>query len=400
MFNVRFVPDSDFDQIFELNDIAFHERTEDDDREKVEWLLRRAHRIGAYDEGRLVGFLAAVPQEVSVPGGTLPCLGVTFVCVLPTHTRRGILAAMLDYMWAEVPAPLATLYASEAKIYGRHGFGVATHALHVDLDSDQPLKLRAEPADVPLRLVPAGEAVKVLTPLYEEARARRAGQFARDEEWWTRAVLSDVLPFDDDLTAPRVVVAGDSGYAVYRTKQENDSANTPGLVYVVELEAGSATVEAALWRYLASIGLTWRVGSLARPVDDLLPLLVADKDTVNVKKRWPALWLRLNDVPAALTGRTWAAPVDLVLDVTDERLPANHGRWHLSADDTGTACRRTDAPANLSFEVADLAAAYLGDTPVTTLVRAGLVVEHTPGAATHLDTALHTPLAPFAYDEF
>ncbi|SDG79995.1 Predicted acetyltransferase [Sinosporangium album] len=402
MFIVRDVPESDFDQVYELNDIAFHERTKEDDRDSTDWLFRRAHRIGAYEDGRLIGFLAALPMHISIPGGaTLPCLGVTYVCVLPTHTRRGVLTAILDRMWADRAEPLAALYVSKARIYGRHGFAAATHALHVDLDGDRPLELRVEPAEVPLRLVPPDGAHKVLAPLYERAMARRAGQFARDTEWWERAVLPDEDPNDDGLGAPRVVVAGDSGYAVYRTKGEDTASDAPALVYVVELEADSAQVEAALWRYLASIGLTWRVGSLARPVDDLLPLLVADGDVVTVKKRWPALWLRLSDVPAALSGRGYAAPVDLVLDIADERLPANHGRFRLTVAAGGHAgCGRTDDRADLSLHVRDLAAAYLGDTPVSTLVRAGLVTEHTPGAARRLDAALHTPLAPFTADEF
>ena len=42
------------------------------------------------------------------------------------------------------------------------------------------------------------------------------------------------------------------------------------------------------------------------------------------------LWVRLLDLPVALAGRRYAAPVDVVLDVTDARLPANAGRWRLT----------------------------------------------------------------------
>ena len=45
------------------------------------------------------------------------------------------------------------------------------------------------------------------------------------------------------------------------------------------------------------------------------------------------LWVRLLDVPAALAGRRYAAPVDVVLDVHDARLPANAGRWRLTTGD-------------------------------------------------------------------
>ncbi len=43
------------------------------------------------------------------------------------------------------------------------------------------------------------------------------------------------------------------------------------------------------------------------------------------------LWVRIIDLPAALTRRAYAGPVDVVLEVTDELLPANAGRWRLRA---------------------------------------------------------------------
>ena len=45
------------------------------------------------------------------------------------------------------------------------------------------------------------------------------------------------------------------------------------------------------------------------------------------------LWVRLLDLPVALAGRRYSAPLDVVLDVTDTRLPANAGRWRLTTGD-------------------------------------------------------------------
>ncbi|MEV8636794.1 GNAT family N-acetyltransferase [Streptosporangium sp. NPDC051023] len=402
---IRTVPESDVEQVFELSDIVFHQRTDEREREERRWRFLLAHRVGAYDGDLLVGFMACLPLRVSVPGGILGCSGVTFVAVLPTHRRQGVLTAMLERLWsdtAERGEPLAALYASEAAIYGRFGFGAATRAVSVEIATDRPLGLRVEPDPGPLRLISPLEAPKVLGPLYGRAAARRAGQFLRDERWWAGSVLAETDEEDQDLTAPRVVILGEEprGYAVYRSKQGDDSAGSPGVVQLVELEADTVEAEAALWRYLASVDLTSRISCWARPVDDPLPLLAADPDQVTVTRTWPALWLRLADLKAALTRRGWARPVEAVLEVRDERVPANHGRWSLRAGPGGASCARTSSAPDLTLAVRDLASAYLGDVPVRRLVAAGLAAEHTPGTAERLDAALATPLAPFAADQF
>lgn len=198
-----------------------------------------------------------------------------------------------------------------------------------------------------------------------------------------------------------------AGYVVYRTEYrvegDNDtigSPSAPGVVDVQELVATDAPAAAALWSYLASIDLTAKVRAWARPGDDPLLDFAADRDQVQVVRRYPALWLRLVDVRAALTARTWAADVDIVLEVEDAALPANAGRFRLTAGPRGVTWGATREPAELSLDVRELAACYLGGTGVARLVRAGLVVEHTPGAARRLDAALATDLLPFTGDDY
>ncbi|WP_433324549.1 GNAT family N-acetyltransferase [Spirillospora sp. CA-294931] len=403
---VRHVPESDLDRVMDLADMAFHARTEDDKRERLKWMPRRADRVGVYDGDELAGFLAGLPERMSVPGGDLGCAAVTFVGVLPTHRRRGVLTMMIDRMFAraaEHGQPLAALFASEAVIYGRFGFGQATRAVTLKIDATRPLKLRIEPDARSPRLVPRERAAEVLAELYARACARRPGQLRRDPDWWANVVVPEVHEEDDDLTTPRIVVIdGDpGGFAIYRVRGSDGSSGAPTIVEVEELEADTPAVEARLWQYLVSIDLVDQVKAWSVPVDGPLPLIAADTDQVKIMQDWGALWLRLVDVPAALEGRSWAAGTDLVLDVRDERIPANHGRWRLrTRADGGPSCARTDAEPDLSLDVRELGAAYLGGTRVRQLARVGLVTEHTPGAADRLDGALAVPLAPFTADQF
>ncbi|WKD31842.1 GNAT family N-acetyltransferase [Streptomyces xanthophaeus] len=410
MVDIREVPESDIDRALELAYLVFHDRPEKEVREKHHALLARCDRLGAYDGTVLAGFMAAYDFRLSVPGADLPCPGLTFVGVAPTHRRRGVLTALMGEMLrrtADAGSPLAALWASEAAIYGRFGYGSATTGATIEIDSTRPLALRIDPDRRPLRFVDPEEAVAVVGPFYEAARAGRAGRPTRSAERWTEEWLAEQDEEDEELSPPRIIVLGDpdqpiAGYVLYRTKPEAGAgpARVPGLVRVDELEADTPAVAAALWECVASLDLTGKVSAWGRPADDPLLHFAADRDQVRVTAQFPALWLRLVDVRAALTARSWAAPVDVVLEVHDARMPANAGRFRLTAGPDGATYEHADSAADLALDVRELAACYLGGTRVGELVAAGLVREHTPGAADALDAALRTAVLPHTGDEF
>ncbi|MGW2631694.1 GNAT family N-acetyltransferase [Streptomyces chattanoogensis] len=407
---IRDIPESHLDRALDLVHLAHHLAPAAETREYHRALLARCTRVGAYEGDQLVGLVAAHPHTLSLPGGELPCAGLDFVSVAPTHRRRGLLTAMMAGLWPRCAAagqPLAGLWASESAIYGRYGFAPATEADRMEIDATVPLDLRIAPDPRPLRLIDPADAPAVLDPLYEASRTRRAGRYRRDERWWRTSVLALDAPEDhpEGYGAPRVVVLGapgetPGGYAVYRTRGFQEGSGAPGAVLVRELEADDAPAAAALWSYLTGIDLTTTVRAGARPADDPLLHLAADRDRVRITGTVPCLWLRLVDVPAALTARSWAAPVDLVLDLQDAELPANAGRLHLTADPDGATCAPTTAAPDLTLDVRELAACYLGGTRLRDLVRDGLATEHAPGAARRLDAALETEWLPFTGDDY
>ncbi|WP_433473207.1 GNAT family N-acetyltransferase [Spirillospora sp. CA-142024] len=393
MIEIRDVPEAEIGRMFDLAGTVFHTRIEEGDQERDGWLLRRAERVGGYDGGTLAGQLAALPMRLAVPGALLDCSAVTFVGVLPTHRRQGILTAMMDRMDADAIAagrPVAALWASEGVIYGRYGFGLATRAIVMEVDSSRPLELRTPPDDRPLRLVDAASAPELIDPIHRRALSARPGGLVRDTEWWTRGILSPTDREAPRYSAPRVVVHP-AGYAVYRAHERT--------IRVADLVAETPRAEAALWRFLASVDLSSRIVAQNRPVDDLLPHMVADPDRVAVTKDTGALWLRLIDVPAALRARSWATGDTFVLQVGDARIAGNDGRWRLTTGATAS-CDPTAERPDLSLTAADLAAVYLGGQSPVTLARIGAVTEHTPGAAARLAAALAVPLAPYLNDEF
>ena len=88
----------------------------------------------------------------------------------------------------------------------------------------------------------------------------------------------------------------------------------------------------------------------------------------------------------------------MVLEVTDELLPGNAGRWRLRAagpDGGARSASGRSEPADLALDVRELGAAYLGGTRLGTLAAAGLVRELRPGTLVALSAAMTWDPAPW-----
>ncbi|MBB4663369.1 GNAT family N-acetyltransferase [Conexibacter arvalis] len=402
---IRSLTDADAGAWDECIDVAFHEATPPASRERGRSLIPPERTAAAFDGERLVGTSGAYPQRLSIPGGELPCAGVTVVTVLPTHRRRGILTRMMARLFEQALAagePIAALWAAEGGIYGRFGYGVAARTATIELDGGSPPPVRADAPAVELALLPLEGAAPLLAPVWEALRARRAGVPARAEAWWRRRVLDDPEHERDRRRPKRLVVARDDGgavrgYALYRARGPEGST----VLEVDELIAPDPVVEAALWGFFCGVDLVERVRAELRPVDDPLPYRLADFRQARTTVVEDGLWLRLLDLPAALAARAYATGLDMTIAVADARLPANDGTWRLEASPGGDArCTRSDRAPQLALDVAALGAAYLGGTPLARLADAGRVRELEPGALARLDLALRTPRAPWIPEIF
>ncbi|MEU9231553.1 GNAT family N-acetyltransferase [Streptomyces subrutilus] len=373
-------------------------------RELYRSLTEPDRSLGVWDGGQCVGSASAFTFRLSVPGGALvPAAGVTMVGVSPTHRRRGVLRSMMRRLLDDVRAagePLAVLTASDPAIYGRFGYGTAAYAMAVEIDTAR-VRLSVPPGtdEVAVRLADPEKALPDCERVYAELVARRPGMPAR-RPGWDRFVVSDPPEGRDGASPLQCVLAegpdGEiAGYARYRVKPEWDYSGSEGKVEVVDLDALDPAATAALWRYLFGIDLTWTVRAGRRPVDDPVLHLVSDVRRSKPSVR-DSLHVRLVDVAAALTARTYAAPLDVVLEVEDAFCPWNEGRWRLVADGAGSAvCTRTAEPADLELSVRELGSAYLGGTALTSLAAAGLVRELRPGAVVRASRAFAGDVAPW-----
>lgn len=356
----------------------------------------------AFDGEETVGGAGVFPFELTVPGGSLPCAGVTVVGVLPTHRRRGALAALMRAQLDDVHArgePVAALWASEETIYGRYGYGLASLAGEIELPRTHTAYRSDEPSRGRVRLLVAGEALDVLPPLYERIRREHPGMFSRSREWWELRRLSDPPERRGGAGAKQWALleldGRPAGYATYRIKPGFEAGSSIGEAIVLEALADSPSATRELWRFLLDIDWVATVKASLLPMDHPLFHLLATPRRMNFRVG-DALWLRLVDIGAALSGRSYAGGGAIVLDVGDAYCPWNEGRWRIE----GGKAARTDAEPDLALDVQALASVYLGGFTFAELAAAERVEELVPGALQHADALFASAPKPWCPEIF
>ncbi|MET8866008.1 GNAT family N-acetyltransferase [Nonomuraea sp. NPDC004580] len=350
--------------------------------------------LAACDGADIVGGASIYGRVMTIPGAEVPVAGITLVAVLPTHRRRGILTAMmrrqLTDLYESGGEPIAALNAAQATIYGRFGYGLASHVAEIRGDKRfMALRPGTGVGDGRIRLLAREEALPLLEKVYDTARRGRVGWVDRTERYWA-ALLADHERARAGGTALRFAVHAEpggeaTGYALYRSKA--------GTVQVIEVAATTGPAYAALWRFLIDLDAHTELaydGAVDEPLYHLLADPRAARTTV-----LDNLWVRLADVGRALAARRYAAPLDLVLEVQDPFCPWNAGRHHLRADGESVTCERTRARPDLRLTSAELGAAYLGGTTLSSLAAAGRVEELRRGAVAAASLAFRGERAPF-----
>jgi predicted acetyltransferase len=411
-YPIRPIVDSEFAAYRAVDQHAFHEGPPREARLRlISRLFEPDRSLAAFDpalpaSAGPVGIAGAYTFQMSVPGGLLPTAGVTYVAVLPTYRRRGILRSLMRRQLTDIAAkgePIAALWASEAVLYWRYGYGHATTQASFRFRRGEGALSAIAPADAALRLrLTEPQAVTAeLAKVYETALQHQPGFFTRNDAWWDRT-LHDPEEDRHGFSPLRCALAEDGsgprGYALYRAqgRWEDDTFLPDSLLDVHELVATDPAAGAALWRDLLSRDLLTEVTARLRPVDD--PVLYQLLDPRRARPQvHDGLWVRIIDLPAALTRRAYSCPVDLVLEIADELLPDNAGRWRLRADgpDGSVSCERTAEAADVSMDIRELGAAYLGGTRLGTLAAAGLVSEERPGTLARLSAAMSWDPVPW-----
>ena len=296
--------------------------------------------------------------------------------------------------------PIAALYASEETIYGRYGYGLASLRQKVSLTGDRAALSYGTPLRAgSVRLVDKDEARRTFPRLYDRVRRTTPGFFARSGDWWDLRRLADSAESRGDAGPLNYALAEIDdrpvAYALYRIAQKEEDAGWKRRLHIIEALGADTLGTREIWRFLLEIDWIHEIRASLLPVDHPLFHLVARPDSLNLRTE-TGLWVRLVDVGAALSGRSYPEDGELVFEVRDAFCPWNEGRWRLA----GGAAERTDADADLALDVTVLGSAFLGGIHFAQLAQGGAVEELRPGAIERADGLFRHGLHPWCPEIF
>jgi predicted acetyltransferase len=410
-YEMRPIGEDEFERFSRTGAMAFGEDPSPEHLEYVRRFFEVDRSLAIFDGGDLVATAGAFTFQLTVPGpAVVPAAGVTWVTVLPTHRRRGVLRQMMDRQLddvAEREEPVALLTASEAMIYGRFGYGIGTRQNFVELRKEG-LHLTSPPlAAGRVRLLEPDAAKKVIPGIYDQFRRSQPGAIDFNESWW-ESFFTDPEKFRDGASARYYAVheneEGEAdGYATYRISWGSWTPELPGSTLKLrQIVASNAETEAALFEFLLGVDLVWAIELSVRPVDDQLRWRLSDFRRYRVRRTNDWLWVRLVDIPTALAARTYATEDTITIGVEDGFRPANSGLYRLDGGPGGATCERVadaTAEADLRMPVDVLGAAYLGGTSLATLASAGRVIG-SPEAVARADMMFRSTPEPFCDRDF
>lgn len=306
----------------------------------------------------------------------LPLRMITDVTTSPAHRRRGLVRRLMEDCLADAVAtgiPVAALTASEATIYGRWGFGAATFAQKVEVNTGPRFALRAFDDPGRVELIEPPDSWPIVKGVFDRFHAANRGSV--DWPQFYEVLHTGAYDFNDggpDKKLRGVVhLDGDGtvdGVALYKADGRGDERK----IDVTEMMALTTTAGLALWRFLGGIDMTQKVTfGLAHP-DDPLRWALTDMNCVSYTALGEFLWVRILDVERALTARPWAADGSTVLEVEDDQGHAA-GRFNIVSDAGHAKVTRTDDAPEVRVSAETLGSLYLGGAHVSALRRAGRV---------------------------
>lgn len=392
-YEIRVVEPDDYRKAHDVFARSLHHSPLTDERwERAKATYEPGRTFGAYHGDMIVGGTNSWASRLAVPGGAvLPMAMVSQVGVRADHTRRGVLTSLMRAQLSGLAETFATLRASEAGIYGRFGYGVATRGRTVTVTRARAASHPDAPNSGRVRFVGLDEAEQLLPDIYRRIGPTQPGWACRDGYWWG-TMRAHALRQEGPVTfAIHRGTDGDDGFAVYTVERDHVK---PTVLQVQDLIAGTRQAWAGLWRFLCTVDLVDEIQGYLRPLDEPLEQLFEDRRAVRTTAVDDETWLRIVDVPKALSGRTFGAvsggSESMVVEVRDSLLPANSGRYRIG----GGPARPVDEPAELVLDVATLATVYLGDVPPSALAYTGRVAANQDAVAL-ADRLFAVPTSPW-----
>ncbi|GAA6618091.1 enhanced intracellular survival protein Eis [Scytonema sp. NUACC26] len=300
---------------------------------------------------QIAGGLATIPMSQWWGGSPVPMIGLAAVGIAPEHRGDGSAIALLQNILKECHSkgvPISALYPATQRLYRKGGYEqggffcsweVSTNSIQI---KEQPLPL--------LALSLEEEAFR---HLYQQKAKFNNGYLDRHQAIWQQIIKPD----DKEGVFAYLIgtVEQPQGYIIFSQHQDRDGSFIKIRDWVTLTPTAAQTIWSFLANHRSQIDFVRWKGSAIDSLTLLLPEQTAKQKSAF---RW---MLRIVDVAKALEKRGYfsATQAELHLDIKDDLLPENNGKFVLSVAN-GHGEVRTGGKGEMKLDIKGLAPLYTG----------------------------------------
>ncbi|MEZ5339929.1 MAG: GNAT family N-acetyltransferase [Acidimicrobiales bacterium] len=297
--------------------------------------------LALHQDGEPIGGTFAMAMDYTLPGGQmLPIAGLSGVGVEPSAAGRGAFRPLITTHLSIAKKrgyPASTLFASEAGLYGRFGYGRVSTVARYEATSAYSQLDGKRALSGTTRLLFDADQIRADVAAAHDTTIGRSAMSSRSPELWNlffdkkQSWLGGgkrffAVHYDDD-GAP-------TGYVAYTVVHDQVGHDVTGSrLEVNEFVAGDVDAELSLWRYLTSVPLTRRIVLHHAPTELALTEHLRDPRQLRQVSRTDAVWLRPLDVERLLTTRRYEQDGRAAFDFDDPQFEDLNGTYTIDVVD-------------------------------------------------------------------
>lgn len=297
--------------------------------------------FGAFtDDGDMMATVMNNRLSMRMDGGQYPLAGVGGVATHPAYRRGGAVRALMSALLRQARAEgfaFSGLYPFSHPFYRKFGYETGRVEAICTFGVDQ---LMPYAADLDARMLLPEDDYAALTGVYEAFTARYNLSIARDAKRMTDMLKSN--PYQGNKYTYALYDGGKAAaYVAYTREREEDD----NLLRVVDFAFASGAGFRMLLGFLYRLGAEFSKIRIALPDGIPLPALMEEPYDARVESNGNYM-IRALDCRRALEAMQ---KIDgaYVVDIQDDFLPENAGRYRVSGDIVAS----TDAPADALMSV-------------------------------------------------
>ena len=376
-------------------------------------ILSRSNRpewtLCAVEDGKLLSSFSAIPFTMRANGNAMPLAGVSAVGTFPEYRRQGLARRIHTQAFADMRErgqPVAALWASQAAIYQRYGYALASAMRSYTVDAVDIGFHDGDSGVGNVERLNVEDGYDIVKGVYIEFIGQRMCYLHRSKVLWLgNALDSDNAEGPIHLAVSRNPDGEPNGYAIYTLRHGKvDNVARGHEIVIRDLAWLSQDAYRSLWSWIARHDLVGRVRWDNAPVDDPAEELFMEPRLLNAHDR-EGVWFRVVDVASALEARGYdvTGEITLTIDV-DDLAPWNVGAFKLETSPDGArvtpATRVTPAKGgDLQLSMKALASLYTGFRSARQLAAWGLI-EGSDDVVRRADSIFSTRHAPHCPDHF